>query len=167
MKVAQNDETNPDTQPVRSPHIPNLSNSQLSPSGSFDRKRETPGILSRMFPPSPVSPIPALDHPWHRILPRYVLWCFACSVFTLSPPLLSGRPRDCRWCRCDQLHRRRPLLARATRQAPPLIIPISPILFSHACIRFCYCNWLLLFWCIAWFCNLQLLPYLLILNCLV
>ena len=28
----------------------------------------------------------------------------------------------------------------ASRQAPPLIIPISPIPFSHACIRFCYCN---------------------------
>ena len=51
MKVAQNDEMNPVTQPVRPPHIPNLSNSQLSPSDSSVRKRETPGILSRMFPP--------------------------------------------------------------------------------------------------------------------
>ena len=51
MKVAQNDETNPDTQPVRPPHTPNIPNTQLSPSGSSVRKRETPGILSRMFPP--------------------------------------------------------------------------------------------------------------------
>ena len=51
MKVAQNDETNPDTQPVRPPHIPSIANTQLSPSGSSVRKRETPGILSRMFPP--------------------------------------------------------------------------------------------------------------------
>ena len=51
MKVAQNDETNPDTRSVRPPHTPNLSNPQLSPSGSSARKRETPGILSRMFPP--------------------------------------------------------------------------------------------------------------------
>ena len=51
MKVAQNDETNPDTQSVRPPHTPNLSNSQLSPSGSAARKHETPGIFSRMFPP--------------------------------------------------------------------------------------------------------------------
>ena len=51
MKVAQNDETIPDTQSVRPPHTPNLSNSQLFPSGSSVRKRETPGILSRMFPP--------------------------------------------------------------------------------------------------------------------
>jgi hypothetical protein len=51
MKVAQNDETNPDTQPVRPPHTPNISNSQLSPSGSSTQKRETPGKLSRMFSP--------------------------------------------------------------------------------------------------------------------
>ena len=51
MKVAQKDETNPDTQPVRPPHTPNISNSQLSPSGPSGRKRKTPGILSRMFPP--------------------------------------------------------------------------------------------------------------------
>ena len=51
MKVTQNDETNPDTRSVRPPHLPNLSNPQLSPSGSSARKRETPGILSRMFPP--------------------------------------------------------------------------------------------------------------------
>ena len=31
MKVAQNDETNPNTQPVRPPHIPSIANTQLSP----------------------------------------------------------------------------------------------------------------------------------------
>ena len=51
MKVAQNDETNQDTQPVHPPHIPSIENPQLFPSGSSVRKRETPGILSRMFPP--------------------------------------------------------------------------------------------------------------------
>ena len=51
MKDAQNDVMNPDTQSVRPPHTPNLSNSQLSPSGSSARKHETPGILSRMFFP--------------------------------------------------------------------------------------------------------------------
>ena len=51
MKVAQNDETNPDTQSVRPPHPSNLSNPQLSPSGSSARKHETPGILSRMLSP--------------------------------------------------------------------------------------------------------------------
>ena len=51
MKVAQNDETIPDTQPVHPPHIPSIANTQLSPSGLSVRKRETPGILPRMFPP--------------------------------------------------------------------------------------------------------------------
>ena len=51
MKVAQNDETIPDMQPVRPPHTPSIPNTQLSPSGSSVRKRETPGILSRMFHP--------------------------------------------------------------------------------------------------------------------
>ena len=51
MKVAQNNETNPDTQPVRPPHIPSIANSQLFPSDSSLRKHQTLGILSRMFPP--------------------------------------------------------------------------------------------------------------------
>ena len=51
MKVAQNDETNPDTQPVCPPRVPSIANLQPPPSDSSVRKRETPGILSRMFPP--------------------------------------------------------------------------------------------------------------------
>ena len=51
MKVAQNDETNQDTQPVRPPYVPSIVNLQHFTSGSSVRKRETPGILSRMFPP--------------------------------------------------------------------------------------------------------------------
>ena len=46
MKVAQNDKTNPDTQPVRPPRIPSIENTQLSPTGSSDRKCETLGIFS-------------------------------------------------------------------------------------------------------------------------
>ena len=73
MKVAQNDETNPDTQPVCPQHIPSIANTQLSPpvhlSGNAEHREYFPGC----FPPSPVSPIPALDHPWHRILPCYIL----------------------------------------------------------------------------------------------
>ena len=51
MKVAQNDETNPNTQSVRPPRVPSIVNLQHFTSGSSVRKRETPGILSRMFPP--------------------------------------------------------------------------------------------------------------------
>ena len=83
MKVAQNDETNLETQPVHPPHIPNLSNSQLSPSGSSARKHGTPGILPGCFPPSPVSPHTALEHVLLCLLSCYAL---ACYVFTVSPP---------------------------------------------------------------------------------
>ena len=51
MKLAQNDEMNPNTQPVCPPHIPSIANTQPFPSGSSIRKCETLGILSRMFPP--------------------------------------------------------------------------------------------------------------------
>ena len=63
MKVAQNDETDPNTRSVDQPHVPSIANMQLSLSSPSIRKRETSVILSRMFPPSPVSPIPALGHP--------------------------------------------------------------------------------------------------------
>ena len=89
MKVAQNDETNPDTQPVHPPHIPNLSNSQLSPSGSFARKHETHGILSRMFPP--FTGITSY-HVRARLASRFALSCIVMHLFALYslflPPLL-------------------------------------------------------------------------------
>ena len=91
MKVARNDETNPDTQPVRPPRIPSIANTQLSPSGSSFRKRETPGILSRMFPPfaditsycirSPLAPRIALLY--------FVMLCLLCIhyFFPLFSPV--------------------------------------------------------------------------------
>ena len=90
MKVAQNNETNLDTQPVRPPHIPNISNSQLSPSVSSVRKCETSGILSRMFPPfagttycrvkAHLAPLIVMSH--------IVMLMFALYLLFL-PPLLS------------------------------------------------------------------------------
>ena len=91
MKVAQNDETIPDTQSVRPPHTPNLSNSQLFPSGSFVRKHGTPGILSRMF--SPITGITS-----YRVRTRLAACCPVMHLLAMYllflPPLLSGRPRD-------------------------------------------------------------------------
>ena len=122
-----------------------------------DRHPE-PGKLSRMF-----SPFVGITYyrDWAHLVSILVMSCIVMHLFALYslflPPLLSGRPRDRCWCPCDRLRRWRPLLLTwATRQAPPLIILISPIPFSHACIRFWYCYWLLQFWCIACFCNLLL-----------
>ena len=90
MKVSQNDETNPDTQPVRPPHIPNLLNLQLFTSGSSVRKRETPGILSRMF--SPFTGTTSYRVRAH-LASRFVMSCIVMHLFALYllflPPLLS------------------------------------------------------------------------------
>ena len=90
MKVAQNDETNPDTQPVRPPHTPSISNTQLSPSDSSVRKRETSGILSRMFPPfTGITSYRVRAH----LAPLIVMPCIVMLMFALYllflPPLLS------------------------------------------------------------------------------
>ena len=91
MKVAQNDETNPDTQPVRLPHIPSIANMQLFPSGSSVRKRETPEILCWMF--SPVTSITYYRVRAHRT-PRialiyFVVLCLLCIhyFFPLFSPV--------------------------------------------------------------------------------
>ena len=85
MRVAQNDETNPDTQPVRPPHIPSIVNTQLFPFGPPVRKRETPGILSRMFPP-----FAGITYPYVRspLAQRVSMLCFVmldCSVIYYVP----------------------------------------------------------------------------------
>ena len=89
MKVALDDETNPDTQPVRPPHIPSIADTQLSPSGSFVRKRGTPGILSRMF-----SPFTGITYYRVRayLAPRITSLCFVMlcllRIYCFFPPLL-------------------------------------------------------------------------------
>ena len=137
MKVAQNDETNPNTRSVRPLHIPSIANMQQSPFRSFVQKRETPGILSRIFSPSPVARSTELGHPLHRVLPCSVLWCFDCSViYCVRPPLLlCSRPRDPYRYPSDRLHRRWTLLlTKQPGKPPPLDHQISPILLYTACI---------------------------------
>src|SRR3989337_2719044 len=101
MKVAQNDETKLNTQTVRPPHTPSISNTQLSPSGSSARKRETPGILSQMFPPfAGITSYRVRAH----LTPLFALSCIVMHLFALYslflPPLPSGRLLDRRSCWC-------------------------------------------------------------------
>ena len=136
MKVAQNDETNPNTQPVRPPHIPNLSNSQLSPSDSSVRKRETPGILSRMFPPF-VGITYYRD--WARLASRFVMSCIVMHLFALYllflPPLLSlDTETDAAATQYDYGVDDPSFLPEQPGK-PPLDHQISLILLSTACIR--------------------------------
>ena len=144
MKVAQNNETNSDTQSVRPPHPPNLSNPQLSPSGSSARKHETPGILSRMFP---LFVGITYYRDWAHLASLLVLSCIDMHLFTwyslFLPPLLSGRLRDRRCCCPVRLRSWRPLsLARATRQAPPWSqdIAYSSLYCLHLSSVACYCS---------------------------
>ena len=62
MKVAQNDESNPNTQPVRPPRIPTITNTQLSPPIHLPENAKHRGYFPGCFPPSPVSPPTALGH---------------------------------------------------------------------------------------------------------
>ena len=160
--------TNPNTLSIHLSRAPSIVDMQLPPSVSSARKHQTSGILSRRF-----SPFAGITYPCVRspLAPPVVLLCFCLlCIYCFFPLFFFGRPRDRCWCPCDRLRHRRHFFPfnGASRQAPPpLIIPISPIPFSHACIRFCYYYCFLLFWCIACFCNLLIVPYLLILNCLV
>ena len=136
MKVAQNDETNPDTQPVRPPHVPNLSNSQLSPSGPSVRKRETSGILSRMFPPfAGTTYYRVRAHlASHFVMPCIVMLMFALYLLFLPPfsPVdyetdAAGAPTD---YGVDD-----PSFSAELPRKPPLDHQISPILLYTACSR--------------------------------
>ena len=89
MKVAQNDETNPNTQLIRRPRVPSIANPQPSPSGSSVQKCETPGILYRMF--SHFAGITNCVRA--HLTPLVVMSCIVMHMFALYllflPPLLS------------------------------------------------------------------------------
>ena len=136
MKVAQNDETIPDTQFVRPPHPPNLSNPQLSPSGSSARKHETPGILSRGFPPfTGITYYRVRAHRTPRIaLIYFVMLCLLCIHYFF--PLFS--PVDYETdAAADQFDYGvdDPSLLPEQPGKPPLDHQISHILLYTACIR--------------------------------
>ncbi len=135
MKVAQNDETNPDTQSVRPPHTPNLSNPQLSPSGSCARKRETRGILSRMFPPLTGT---TSYHVRAHLAPlivtsRIVVFMFALYSLFLPPLISLDTETDAAATQYD--YGDDPSLLPEQPGKPPLDHQISPILLYTACIR--------------------------------
>ena len=142
MKVAQNDETNPDTQSVRPPHLPNISNSQLSPSGSSARKHETPGILSRMLSPfTGITYYRVRAHRTPRIALLYFVMLCLLYIYCFSPLFSSVDPETDAAPVIDYVDDdTSSFSAELPGKPPPLIISISPIPFSHDCIRFCYCN---------------------------
>ena len=136
MKVAQNDEMNPDTQPVRLPRIPSIANTQLSPSGSSARKHETPGILSQMFPPfTGTTSYRVRAH----LASRFVMSCIIMHLFSLYllflPPLLSLDTETDAAAAQFGYGVDDPSLLPEQPGKPPLDHQISPILLYTACIR--------------------------------
>ena len=95
MKVAQNDETNLDTQPVRPPRVPSIVNLQHFTSGSSVQKRETPGILSRMFPLfTGITYYRVRAYLVLRIALLYFVMLSLLHIYCSFPLVFSGRPRD-------------------------------------------------------------------------
>ena len=136
MKVAQNDETNPDTQAVRPPRIPSIANTQLFPSDSSARKHETPGIISQMF-------LPFTGTTSYRVrahlASRFVMSCIVMLLFALYllflPPLLSlDTETVAAATQYDYGVDDHSLLPEQSGK-PPLDHQISPILLYTACIR--------------------------------
>ena len=136
IKVAQNDEANPNMQPIRPPRIPSIANTQLSPSNSFVRKCETPGIFSRMF--SPFTGTTSYRVRAH-LASRFVMSCIVMHLFALYllflPPLLSlDIETDAAATQYDYGVDDPSLLPEQPGK-PPLDHQISPILLYTACIR--------------------------------
>ena len=137
MKVSQNDKTNPDMQPVHPPHIPSIANLQHFTSGSSVQKRETPGILSRMFPPF-------ADITYHYVrsplAPHIAASCFVLHLIALLFivfPLCYFFPVDSETgadVRVFDYTEDDPSLPEQPGK-PPLDHQISPILLYTACIR--------------------------------
>ena len=135
MKAALNDETNPDTQPVRPPHIPSITNMQLSPSGSSVQNAKHQEYFPGCFPLSPVAPSTSLAHP----STAYCLVMFCDALF--APYLLflppSSSPVDPE-TGADAIEYDYgvddPSLPEQ-RGKPPLITRYRLFLLSTACIR--------------------------------
>ena len=132
MKVAQNDETIPDTQPVRPPHPPNLSNSQLSP---------PPAPLPKNTEPREYFPDAFPLHRYH-LLPRrtrlalpVILLCTCLLCIYCFSPLFSSVDPVTRLTPQFDYGVDDPSLLPEQPGKPPLDHQISPNLLYTACIR--------------------------------
>ena len=137
MKVAQNDETNPDKQPVRPPRIPSIANTQLSPPVHLSGNAKHRGYFPGCFPPSPVSPTTTIGHTYHHAMSCHAsscicLHCIYCfspffSLVDYGTDVAAGTP-------VVDYGVDDPSLPEQPGK-PPLDHQISPILLYTACIR--------------------------------
>ena len=136
MKVAQNDETNPDTQSVRPPHLPNLSNTQLSPPFHLSENAKHREYFPGCSPPSPVPPTVALGHTSHCSLSCHASSCLCLHCIYCFFPLFSpvDYETDTAAAQFDYGVDDPSYLPEQPGK-PPLDHQISPILLYTACIR--------------------------------
>ena len=136
MKVAQNDETNPDTQPVRPPHIPSIANTQLSSLVHLSENTKHREYFPGGFPPfTGITYYRVRAHRTPRIaLLYFVMLCLLCIHYFF--PLFS--PVDYETdAAADQFDYGvdDPLSCQSNQASPPFDHQISPTLLYTACIR--------------------------------
>ena len=133
MKVSQNDETNPNTQSVHLSHAPSIANTQLFPSDSSARKRETPGIFSRMFPP--FTGITSYRVRTRLALLVVLLYTCLLCIYCFSPLFSSVDPVTMLMPLWSTTSPTTPPSCLSNQASPPLDHQISPTLLYTACIR--------------------------------
>ena len=136
MKVAQNDETNPDTLSVHLSHASSMLNMEPSPSGHLSHTGPEPGKLSRMFPTFAGITSYRVRSP---LAPRIAMLCFVMPcVFRIYCffPLFSPVDYEADAAAAQFDYRvDDPSLLPEQPGKPPLDHQISPILLYTACIR--------------------------------
>ena len=138
MKVAQNDETNPDMQPVRPPHIPSIANTQLFPLRFICPKTRNTGDT---FPD--VSPFASITY--HCVRTRLALsvvllcTCLLCFFFF---PLFSpvDYETDTAAAQFDYVDDDPSSLSAELPGKPPFDHPGIAHSILSCLHRFCYCN---------------------------
>ena len=146
MRVAQKNPTNSNARTVHLSHALSMLNMKHSPSGHLSDTGPEPGIHSRMNSPFAYIVYPyIMSHPaQHIAMLCFVMLCLL-YIYCFFPLFSPVDPKTDATPVIDYVDDDPSLLEQPGKPPPPLIISISPIAFSHDCIRFFYCYCLLLF----------------------
>ena len=131
MKVAQDEETNPDAQPARPPHPLTYQTRNFPPLVHLSENAK----LREYFPgcfPSFVGI--TYYHVRAYLAPRIAMLCFLMRcllrIYCFFPLSFSGRLRDRHCCYLVRLRRRRPPPCQSNQASPPPLITRYRLFFS-------------------------------------
>ena len=130
-KVVRNRSTTPDTQPTRVSDVHDTPGLIFPPPDTLSGNHPERVLLLRMISRSEHRALYNVSSSISIHLSCHALIVIACCVFTVSPPLFSGRPRCYRRlhrCRVRLRRRRSYPYCRATRQAEPFPSPTYRLL---------------------------------------